>query len=154
MFFINTSNRQIKECLFDSEILECFQAVVSKAKKSAIKGTGETKTATDEFDAYVQSVLNGSEAENFVPLVNSTSDTPESAEIDSTVKQSKAKKIADKTKPVQKQTKPKKKKIVVESESEGDDDDPSVLSEDEISVVKKENTVSSKPLSRSQRVIR
>jgi hypothetical protein len=60
--------RQTKECLFDSEILESFRSVASRAKKTMKVAEGnEVKEALNEFEAFVASVLQSTDSENIPP---------------------------------------------------------------------------------------
>lgn len=66
--------RQMKDCLFDKEIVESLKLVVSKAKKTTTKASSTsdvTKEAANEFEEFVASVVNGNDEdnnENLVPL--------------------------------------------------------------------------------------
>ena len=176
--------RQIKECLFDPEILECFKAAVNRAKKSCggIGGkNAEAKTATDEFDAYVTSVFSGSDAENSPPLL----DTAAAAGVadaamsnadssfsqlpsDAKPKRGKAKVVtADKAKKGKKPAaQSKKKRVLADSSDESDggaddacdaDQDGSELDPQPKATVlskRQENLPSKSSASRGQRVIR
>jgi hypothetical protein len=117
--------RQMKDCLFDKDIVESLKLVVAKAKKTTTKATGsgsEVKEAATEFDDFVKSVVeeNSSDdvsGENVLPLApNSLAST--------TGAQKKKAVIAKKTTA----TKRKPKKVVEESsdddseeESDGED---------------------------------
>lgn len=117
--------RQMKDCLFDKDIVESLKLVVAKAKKTTTKATGsgsEVKEAATEFNDFVKSVVeeNSSDdvsGENVLPLApNSLAST--------TGAQKKKAVIAKKTTA----TKRKPKKVVEESsdddseeESDGED---------------------------------
>ena len=121
--------------MFDAEILDYFQSVVSKAKKNN-KGSAEAKTATDEFDNFVNAVLNGSECENAAPSTNITeagqelivNNTDCTIGVSGSSKSKKNTKSSKDAMTIKKQVTKKKKKVV---DSESEEDNTDILSADE-----------------------
>jgi hypothetical protein len=122
------SDRQTKECLFDSEILESFRLVVSKAKKTMKPSEGnEVKEAINEFDEFVASVLQTNDSEN-VPPEDCASGNSGDANI--TMKKPKRSKRVPSTTvskkgstSVTKEVSKRKKRVVEESDDEDEDGD-------------------------------